>query len=87
MDKLRDSAQTPEPKALARSDFGIRIAATWDEVIGKLEKAQLRYNGTKQGLLDRLKYRSRKVMDYTDGVNRIVKWFQIQTLCPQFWPL
>lgn len=73
MDKLRDSVQTPEPKALARSEFSIRTAATWDEVIGKLEKAQLRYDGTKQGLLDRLKYRSRKVMDYTDGVHRIVK--------------
>lgn len=73
MDKLRDSAETPEPKALARSDFSIRTAATWDEVIEKLEKSQLRYDGTKQGLLDRLKYRSRKVMDYTDGVHRIVK--------------
>lgn len=73
MDKLRDSTQTPEPKALAGSDSSIRFASTWDEVIGKLEKAQLRYDGTKQGLLDRLKYRSRKVMDYTDGVHRIVK--------------
>lgn len=75
MSKFRNSGDSPEPIGRAESGYSIRneTTRTWDDVRTQLERAQEKYDGTKQGLMGRLKRGSRKIMEHGDGLRRIVQ--------------